>query len=237
MKTLKLLFFTLLLSPICYSQFKTVEIDYIFKIETENSEQFIYNHRMIASENKSVSGIIDSSGIKAKIRDRNKIFFDNNKDEILLQSAIFNKEFYVKESNISSKMTWELINEKIKEILGYRCKSAKLKFRGRNYIAYYAEDILCNFGPFKFKGLPGLILEVYSDDLRFHYIANRISLKDEITVIENPYKKIKSEDFISFKKYKNLFLEKLVQAQKKMQTEETDDTTYSVDDKSMELYD
>ncbi len=237
MKTLKLVFFTFLLSSMCYSQFKTVEVDYIFKIETENSEQFLYNHRMIASENISISGIIDSSEIKTKIRNRNKIYFDNNKDEILLQSSIFNKDFYVKESNISSKMNWELINEEIKEILGYRCKSAKLKFRGRNYIAYYAEDILCNFGPFKFNGLPGLILEIHSDDFRFHYIANRIKLKDDITQIDNPYKKVKNEDFISFKEYKKLFLEKLEQAQKKMQTEETDDTTYSVDDKSMELYD
>ena len=44
--------------------------------------------------------------------------------------------------------------------LDYPCQKASLQFRGRNYEAWFAPQIPINDGPWKFFGLPGLILKV-----------------------------------------------------------------------------
>jgi GLPGLI family protein len=49
-------------------------------------------------------------------------------------------------------------------ILGYLCQKATCRFRGRNYTAWFSMDIPIQNGPWKFGGLPGLILKAYDDD-------------------------------------------------------------------------
>jgi len=51
--------------------------------------------------------------------------------------------------------------------LGYLCHKATTRFRGRDYIAWYTEEIPFPYGPFKFGGLPGLIACIY-DTQREH---------------------------------------------------------------------
>ncbi len=45
-------------------------------------------------------------------------------------------------------------------VLGYQCQHATLAFRGRSYNVWFAPEIPSNDGPWKFFGLPGLILRV-----------------------------------------------------------------------------
>lgn len=52
---------------------------------------------------------------------------------------------------------WKISNE-TKTILGFPCKKATATFRGRKYTAWYTEDIAVSQGPWKLRGLPGLIL-------------------------------------------------------------------------------
>ncbi|OUP33446.1 hypothetical protein B5F25_07585 [Bacteroides sp. An19] len=54
-----------------------------------------------------------------------------------------------------------------KTLLGYPCQLATCSFRRRDYQAWFTSDIPIANGPWKFKGLPGLILEVY--DTQCHY--------------------------------------------------------------------
>lgn len=54
---------------------------------------------------------------------------------------------------------WEL-SPRTREIIGYTCRRATCTFRGRNYEAWYTEEIPLGLGPWKFRGLPGLILAV-----------------------------------------------------------------------------
>lgn len=61
---------------------------------------------------------------------------------------------------------WTMIGE-TKEILGYKCHRAECTFRGRDYIAYYTDEIPVADGPWKFGGLPGFIMEV--KDINNHY--------------------------------------------------------------------
>jgi len=55
------------------------------------------------------------------------------------------------------------------EFLNYTCQKAVLKFRGRDYEAWFAPQIPVNDGPWKFFGLPGLILKVKDTDGQFDF--------------------------------------------------------------------
>ena len=76
-----------------------------------------------------------------------------------------------------------------KEILGYQCQKATLNFRGRDFTVYFTSEINISDGPIKFSGLPGLILEVISDDsvASFHFLAETIKISKDFKTIENSY--------------------------------------------------
>ena len=59
-------------------------------------------------------------------------------------------------------------------IAGYMCQKATTRFRGRNYIAWFTPEIPISNGPWKFGGLPGLILKVYDEDRLFTFECAKI---------------------------------------------------------------
>lgn len=64
------------------------------------------------------------------------------------------------------KFEWKLEDETM-TVLGYECHKATTRWRGRDWIAWYA-DIPLSAGPWKFHGLPGLILQL-EDSNKEHY--------------------------------------------------------------------
>ncbi len=64
-------------------------------------------------------------------------------------------------------MNWKLHNERDTVIAGYKCYLATTHFSGRDYEAWFTPEVPINEGPFKFCGLPGLIVLVY-DSKGFH---------------------------------------------------------------------
>lgn len=65
---------------------------------------------------------------------------------------------------------WKITQEK-KEVLGYICTAATCKFRGREYTAWFTSEIPFSYGPWKFCGLPGLILEISDSEGDFSFVA------------------------------------------------------------------
>jgi len=66
------------------------------------------------------------------------------------------------------KPKWEFV-EGAMNICGYECKKAITTFRGRNYTAWYTPKIAISDGPWKFWGLPGLILKVTDDKNEYDF--------------------------------------------------------------------
>lgn len=69
---------------------------------------------------------------------------------------------------------WELHDE-TQTILEHRCQKATCHWRGRDYVAWFAPDIPVKRGPWRFNGLPGLILKLY--DTNHFYTFEAVSLK------------------------------------------------------------
>jgi GLPGLI family protein len=93
-------------------------------------------------------------------------------------SGIFYVKFKVDHQNFyfsdtANLMHWQLTEDTL-TLLGHLCYSAKTSFRGRNFIAYYTPDIPLDDGPWKFSGLPGLILYAASENKQFVWVAEKI---------------------------------------------------------------
>lgn len=62
---------------------------------------------------------------------------------------------------------WELLDE-TDSIGVYLAQKARCNYGGREWIAWYASGVPINDGPYKFRGLPGLIIKIY--DIKKHYV-------------------------------------------------------------------
>ena len=81
--------------------------------------------------------------------------------KILVYTSIFGSKFLVEED--VPTMEWEIDEDSVQTIIGYECHKAKTKFRGREWTVWYVEDIPISLGPWKFNGLPGIILQAECD--------------------------------------------------------------------------
>lgn len=77
--------------------------------------------------------------------------------------------------NTNDKMKWKILQEKDK-FGGYNIQKAETDFGGRHWIAWFTPDIPFPFGPYKFSGLPGLILKI--SDTKNEYFFSLIKNKN-----------------------------------------------------------
>lgn len=98
---------------------------------------------------------------------------------------------------------WTILNDTL-TVCGYLCQKATCDFRGRSYAAWFTMDIPIDNGPWKFGGLPGLILKVYDSNHLYNF---------ECVKIENAKFLIKKYDFDRFRSIDRL---KLLKFQKEI---------------------
>lgn len=94
------------------------------------------------------------------------------------QKVTYQKRYKTKYEYEESQpeLKWQLYNES-KKILDYNCKKATVKYRGREFTAWYTTEIPVNNGPYIFEGLPGLILEIEDSKNKYHFTAVGIDKK------------------------------------------------------------
>lgn len=69
---------------------------------------------------------------------------------------------YVAEEDIPS-MEWEINEDSVMTVMDYECYMAKTRFRGREWTVWYTDAIPVSHGPWKFNGLPGMVLYAKCD--------------------------------------------------------------------------
>ncbi len=90
---------------------------------------------------------------------------------------------YLEYNEPLGSMEWE-IGEDTDTICGYVCTKATTSYGGREWNAWFAEEIPSQFGPWKFNGLPGLILRVTDTEGVHDFSA--ISFKKGTTPVAKP---------------------------------------------------
>ncbi|MFC0346015.1 GLPGLI family protein [Epilithonimonas hispanica] len=125
------------------------------------------------------------------------IYKNLSKQELYEIQNVSSRNFFYKSD--FEKLNWKITNEK-KQILKYSCTKAIVIFGGRIWEAWFSKDIPIPDGPYKFFGLPGLILEIYDTGNNYHFSTVSVIKKSE--KIKLPTSLIKTTQ-INYLKIKN----------------------------------
>lgn len=97
------------------------------------------------------------------------------------------------------KQQWTLKDD-LQTIHGYRCQKATCRWRGRDYEAWFTTEIPIQHGPWKFGGLPGLIVKISDAKKEYNF---------ELVKLERTPRPIIQWDFSGFRKVSREHIQKL----------------------------
>lgn len=95
--------------------------------------------------------------------------------KVYYYDRVLAKQIYYQEDR---PVKWEIYND-VEKQNGYQAQKATTKFGGRIWTAWFTKDINISDGPYKFSGLPGLIVKLEDDkgDYKFDLIK-KITVKN-----------------------------------------------------------
>lgn len=73
------------------------------------------------------------------------------------------------------KFNWNMTKD-VRTIKGYMCQKAIVSWKGRDYNVWFCSKLPYNNGPWKFSGLPGLILEI--EDKKKEVLWNALKVEE-----------------------------------------------------------
>lgn len=96
-----------------------------------------------------------------------------------------------------------VLGDKNKTIGTFEVRNAILRYGGRTWEAWYTTEIPLQDGPYKFRNLPGLIIEIHDEknNYRFKLVEVRKTNKDEQTFLSSFNKEKSQFKLITKKKY------------------------------------
>lgn len=205
-------------------------IDYEYFLEMNGSPStYIVNSTLIGDNNTSLYEIDhvnssynknEESGsetggtiISIKSTKNDYVYKSFKNGDLYYRDRIGLKKFYIKDS--LNQLGW-VLGEETKKILGYECQEAKLHYKGRDYVAFFTTDIPISDGPWRFYGLPGIILHIESNDGVFKLSAKSLSIKEDKIFIENPFI---NENTLTWNEFLKLYEKKYKQVIKNSMTE------------------
>jgi GLPGLI family protein len=119
-------------------------------------------------------------------------------NEVAIHIKFGNINFKIEETE---KPAWKIINEK-KTISNYICQKATTNYLGREWIAWFTNDIPFQDGPYKFNGLPGLVVQISDSENEHSFELIQIKnipnfkpnkIHQEKTILWNQYYKLMVE--------------------------------------------
>ncbi|MCA6066540.1 GLPGLI family protein [Chryseobacterium sp. RG1] len=206
----KIIFFALLLiSSFLFSQ--QIHIKYLRVLSsfaTSHEDLYIRNNQILSIQDSIITQnkLTDSWTMSVNLDNGRKpikqyfVSDINNESErnIFFTSSVESKEFFIYDK--VPKPDWKIDEKETKKILGYNCIKATGIFRGSKVTAYFTKELPYSAGPFKFFGLPGLILDIRTDN-KDHDIwkAESVDINDKSAVVFKP--QFLNKEKLSLKEY------------------------------------
>lgn len=141
-----------------------------------------------------------------------KILKKRSEDSIIVYDKIFTDNFkYLEEVSHNWK-----ISSDTQTVNGFKCQKATTSYGGRDYEAWFSNEIPVSDGPYKFSGLPGIIIKI--SDSKKHYVFELIAKsKIDLTYTDLEPKKnlfftTKSVFFDKREDYKKNIIERMAQS-------------------------
>ena len=100
-----------------------------------------------------------------------------------------------------TEMRWTMVEDSVTTVLGYKCLMAESEYHGRHWKAWFAPEIPISFGPWKFHGLPGLILKAEANG-GFSFTATGLELTNRPIspmYLQHDYTEINRKEALKYK--------------------------------------
>ena len=150
----------------------TTKENYILDIGTKETKYYTYD--FFVADSLITNNIPFPKEMKLNTSDI--IVHKNNNNEFSQYDLLENTVLQL-QTNDTQK--WNLSQEK-KNIKNLSLQKAITTWGGRNWTAWFAEEIPFQEGPYKFHGLPGLIVEIYDDKKNYHFeLVRSEKIKEE----------------------------------------------------------
>lgn len=145
-------------------------IDQMTVLDIQNKESLYASYDQIAFDSLSTVGIkkMRETGLEFQWDKLGKppLMSDRvikNGNEIIHKDI---KDFFSCKYKESFSLTWKIESEKMKFNI-YDVQKATVTYAGRKWIAWFTTEIPFQDGPYKFFGLPGLIVKIEDDKQNF----------------------------------------------------------------------
>lgn len=142
-----------------------------------------------------------------------------NRDESVMDAVVYHSRLYVTKDFAKSVSTtydqagmgeygyydepfseidWQIVEDSTKTVLGYQCIMASTDYHGRKWTVWFTPEIPVQDGPWKFCGLPGLILEAAEEKGHHHFTADGIEQSSQsiYPIYNNDYEKMGRLDML-----------------------------------------
>ncbi|OPC59106.1 GLPGLI family protein [Elizabethkingia miricola] len=185
------------------------------------SIEYILNYKPSLESNKKVQQIyyLDLLNNESVFRTKKMKQSDSLKKETgygLGNSTIFNDHLYIKKDledntvykfitmptsmdkfniKIEDSLNWKLTSD-TKTISKLKCQKAEVEYAGRQWVAWFSNEINILDGPYVFKGLPGLIVQISDKDENYLFTLSKINKNTGASLFsDNAGKEISWDDF------------------------------------------
>lgn len=167
----------LLLANSTQSKFYSPHTEYKDSLESTSSGRAL-NDKILTQAVKHALATGDQSLVDNFAYKTRMYVFKNYPDSILkvYDSYMFEHDLHMEPF---SETEWRIVEDSTKSVLGYECLLATTEYHGRKWTAWFAPEIPVCDGPWKLRGLPGLILEATEEKGHHSFIANGIVTTDQ----------------------------------------------------------
>ncbi|MGB3106229.1 GLPGLI family protein [Sphingobacterium siyangense] len=128
-----------------------------------------------------------------------RVYKDLSKKLIAQYEEFLPKNYLFSEENLSD-LVWN-IREDTLSIHSYLCQKATINYGGRSWTAWFTSEIPISDGPYKFSGLPGLIIQMYDSKRHWNIDFAQLLYKDTKR-IDLPFKDAIKKDKVKIFKDK-----------------------------------
>ena len=182
----------------------------VMGLEIGKSMSKFYSISLLETKNAMMeqikqTGALDMRNLTTPKNKRGKqnITFKNYASKQLTSTENLGMFNYTVQENIPV-INWKIHSDTMR-ILNYSCQKATCQFRGRNYEVWFTPEINVSEGPWKFTGLPGLILKVTESKGHFIFECKGIEKVNlDLELSDGKGQKVTREEFLKANK---LFLE------------------------------
>ena len=97
-----------------------------------------------------------------------------------------------------SEIDWLIVEDSTKTILDYQCIMARTDYHGRKWTVWFTPEIPMQDGPWKFCGLPGLIMEASDSSGQHSFTATGIEISTQpiFPIFNTEYEKMDRKEML-----------------------------------------